>query len=769
MASSDLQNAIARTTNDAKPDNLNNNTAKTYIELPGSPNEYQKKEINRILQQPQEGASKGKMRTVSKEDRLVQRGANPRTGLVSPFVVSDSSDENLSRDYINLDKTQLHNRPLPKDRSRSGKWRQQGAGWSLVESPLLSPIAQSIADPLSRKVSVQKLEDKLLVQMPGVDNPEPNNMTDDQVRKYQEGVARAYKHGGSTAMIDPYTLPSPRPSTPDGPSTPPHKLQRIQRKLVGSGPIRKENSSDTVVVGVQQRVSSAPAVWQDHPEAPINRDEIKSNTVKAASVEKGSEARTVITGEPFLDRLKRPESSQMRSVTQTPSPLPAPQQEAHSGQRKESVSRIATECVDPRASPTLSQYLPPLTLLHPSHFANLGTSTYRRPAHLLPERLRPQEQQKQIMEDACITTITSTLNQKQQSQQRPNMRRQDESFVLPKLKQYPPPKFETSKGNYLQAGTLRKKPSFAIKPTADVLRSNTTEQGAIRFPEQTSPRQGLTAAKLQLGLSPPNHQPSNRTSNQGAERGARVAMIENHRSQQLHQAQLRKKSSVIPVNRDLSVGSANIVRDPVLRSHRNGAGTIPMCGRLGDDCRENAYAVQGHEQNVDLSQGCEVNCDMPTDMAFKHDGGGWFSGEWARNSENHDGVVSVSKEILPRRKSILARIANSRLSYNVSEGSLRFPVQLQYLQLRVYGMACHVMRTLSPTSPAVTVLKSSNASARDFLYAFREVTLAVFYLLLLLNILLVLRRAIVIVGVCLFWIWHPVRMVITVFRWCVLA
>ena len=769
VAFGDSQISTEKTTNDAKANSLNSNTAKTYVELPGFPVENQKSEINRILQQSREKAGKGRMRTVSKDDQLVQRGANPRTGLVSPFVVSDSSDDNLSRDYVNVDKARLHDRPLPKTRTRSGKWKQQGAGWSLVESPLLSPIAQSIADPLSRKVSVQKLEDNLLVQMPGVDNPEPNNMTDEQIRIYQEGVARAYKHGGSGAMIDPYTLPSPRPSTPDGPSTPPNRLQRIRRKMVGSGLSRKEESSDTIVVGAQQRASSAPATRKDNLEVRNVRDEIANSTVKAASLENGSEDKTAFTGDPFLGQLQRQQPSQMASVTQTPSSLPVLQQEAHSGARKEPASRVGKECIDPQASPTLSQYLPRLKLLHPSHFANLGTSSYRRPAHLLPERLRPPEQQRQTIEDACITTITSTSNRKQQSEQKPKMRGRDESIVFPQMKQCPAPKFEMSRESYLQAGTLRKRPSFATKPTADVSSSNTTRQDATRVLGQTTPPQKLAVAQSQSGVLPSTIQLSNKTSNQEAERGARVAMIENHRSQQLPQTQLRKKSSTIPVNQDLSLGSANIVRDPVRRDQRNGAGTIPTCGHLGDDCRENAYKVQGHKRGADLSHGSEKDFRMPAEMAFKHDGGAWFSGEWARNPENHDGVVSVSKEALPRRTSILGRAAEARLSYNAFEGLLKFPIPLQYVQLRLYEMACHVMQTLHSSSPALTVLRSPNVSAREFLFAIREVFLAVVYLLLLLNIIMVLRKVIVLVSVCLFWIWHPVRMAIAVFRWCVLA
>lgn len=101
---------------------------------------------------------------VSSEDRLTERGANPRTGLVSPFVTSES-ELGHDHDYLSMGRA---GRPQPfaKARTRSGKWKQDGLGWSLVESPLLSPIAQSTNAPPTRQVSLKELEDRLLVQMP---------------------------------------------------------------------------------------------------------------------------------------------------------------------------------------------------------------------------------------------------------------------------------------------------------------------------------------------------------------------------------------------------------------------------------------------------------------------------------------------------------------------------------------------------------------------------------------------------------------------------
>ena len=203
---------------------------------------------------------KHKVRTVDSDDRLTVRGANPRTGLVSPAIVSDNSDSSPAEDYVNIRKT-------PISRNRSGKWKAEGQGWSLVESPRLSPIPQSTHGQPSRQASMKDLQDKLLLEMSGVDDPELENMTEQRTREYQEKLARIRKKEGSGAMVSPNTLPSPRVWTPEGPSTPPNRLQKLlRRKPVANEMRAREGSADTVVRNEQKRVSSVPTPRQESRE-----------------------------------------------------------------------------------------------------------------------------------------------------------------------------------------------------------------------------------------------------------------------------------------------------------------------------------------------------------------------------------------------------------------------------------------------------------------------------------------------------------------------
>ncbi|KAL6717164.1 hypothetical protein ACLMJK_005079 [Lecanora helva] len=739
--------------------------AGTYAELPG---DTQMKRGGEVLLHPQEKTDKARMRTVSRDDQLVHRGANPRTGLVSPFVVSDSSDDNLSRDYVNVVKAELENRPSPKSRSHSGKWKQHGVGWSLVESPSLSPIAQSVATPPSRKVSVQKLEDKLLVQMPGVDNPEPANLTEEQIRKYQESIARAYKRGGSNALIDPDTLPSPRPVTPDGPSTPPNKLQKIRRKMVGSGPNYRGHSNETIVHSSQEQASQVLNTRADLLEKPNVNNDIASNTCEVPPLQKHDSDKTARKGVPFL--------GQTNTIDHPPSLLIKPPQEVHTQPQSKSESKYREKFVSRQVTPMLSQVLPQVRLLHPSHFTNLETSTYRRPAHLLPERLRPQEQGKPITEDVCITTITSTLNQKQQNKRRPKMQRQSGSNIVPKVNHCPTQKSEIPQENYLQAGTLRKKHSFATRRTVDVSDLSMTGHNDIGGPGQNTISPAVTGAPQQSEFIPQHPQQGigalNQEAELQAEQGARVAMIENFRSQRLPQVRPRKESGAVSRDQGLRLGSANIVQDHAQRDRGDGAGTILTFDPPGDIDGDNRCKTQAYDAGMQARSEIAINPNISAKTSADGNGNVWFAGQWASDSQyqkDHTDGIPRSSETLSRKRSILQKANDSLLQYGTKARSIQPPTWLHHTEQRLCQMICHVVQTLHPQSEAVMILRSPTLRARDYLGAVKDLILAAGYLLLLINIVLVLRKVIILAGLCLYWIWHPVGMVMTVLRWCLQA
>ena len=390
---------------------------------------------------------------------------------------------------------------------------------------------------------------------------------------------------------------------------------------------------------------------------------------------------------------------------------------------------------------------------------------------MLPERLRPLDQQRQTIENACTTTITSTSNRKQEKKQRPKMTRQDESTYFPTITLRPSQKFETSEENYSQAGTLRKKSSSGTKHTEDVLDSKTKRLNDMPLPGQTNLVPEMARAWHPAGRSSQYLQ-QNRAPVQEAEKGGRVAMIEHHRSPQSHHLQLRKNSSPKSMIGGLGLEGAKDARNTNQRDQRNGVGTTHTCDPLGEEHEGSIYRSRWQERNRDAGRDLTANPFAATEMALDRDGSGWFAGEWADTVQNHKKVdsESSSQEEAPALwRSLLARINEMQSCFWAIEASMQGSAKLDAMKQRLYQMVYHVIQTLHPTSPALVTLKSLNVRAQDYLKAAKEVTLAIGYLLLLVGILLALRKVLSGVASILSWFWHPVWMVITIIRWCFLV
>ena len=375
-------------------------------------------------------SSRGSMRTVSQDDRLTERGANPRTGLVSPYVTSDGSADALDAGYFAKG---LAKSPLSggSRRTSSGRWKQSGGSWSFVQERVTSPTKmQKNENPSPKKlqnedkpvrpVSVQKIEDRLLAQMPGVDNPEPENMSNEQIRRYQQSVVRACDvAGGAHAMVNPETLPTPRQTSPvldtEGPRTPPRNTHTIKRKEVGSSMVA-ENSEDTIVVHrTRQSTSDRPP-----PVRMPSSDRQKVRIMSPSMAALGAAPRTPLDVESsFLGpRQRSPQTASAGRFLSRPPLSPATNQQerlpqAHYPAQTQDPS--AAPSAPPVSSPTLSQFLPRAHFLPPTHFANLGSApSHPRPPRILPPSLRSGPQKRQLVEDAAtITTITTSTGHRQ--------------------------------------------------------------------------------------------------------------------------------------------------------------------------------------------------------------------------------------------------------------------------------------------------------------------------------------------------------------------
>ena len=689
------------------------------------------------------GARRERMRTVSRDDQLVERGANPRTGLVSPFVVSDNSEERLGGDYITVGESGPAD-PLPRRRTHSGRWKQNSHEWSLVESPLLSPIAQSMSDKMSRTVSIKQLEDRLLVEMPGVDNPEPENMTDEHIKEYQERIALAYRRGGgSLAMLDPDTLPSPRKETPEGPSTSHTELHKIQRKEVGSGVVRQSNSGDTVTINANNQGSPLSTPRKDI----IKQQEVRviapSNTPRASSFESCADiSNTIRRTDPFLGPESRRTCNQTTSATQFRSCVNTGL--AHQYLQGDSrLSPPPAPLDPPPVSPTLGQYLPRLQFPHPSRFANLETSPYRRPSQLFRARLRPLEQQRQAVEDVCTTTtFTTTSTKGPKREQRPKIQRQEGNDIVPRVSHHSPGRKSPLDG-YDQTSTPRKKQSHPNAATVDTLHTSDLVTGrgrAIAPTEEANPARDLASTRHQRETRIP------------ADR-LREAPCENRPRNLANSTQLTQ---------GLSLGSINVARERI-QGNQSAGGRTPTYGLPGKEYR----AVPG--VSLQYTADDKEQAILPAEFTIGGDSRAWFAGQWANVQEPGELLdlnTLMQKETLGRRPSVSRRAADVKLWMHIAEAWTEPFPKLGFILRPMIG---HVMRTLRSASPALIILRTAKTTTRDRFRAMRDLALAALYLLVLLNLFMVLKKVLVFIGKVLWWVGHPMQTVLVIFGWCIIG
>ena len=758
--------------------------------------QVQKYEARKSERKSQHRNRRNRMRTVDSDDRLTVQGANPRTGLVSPAIVSDNSDSSPTEDYVNI-------RKPPISRNRSGKWKAEGQGWSLVESPRLSPIPQSTHGQPSRQVSTRDLQDKLPLEMSGVDDPELDpeleSVMEQRTREYQKKLARIRKKEGSGAMVDPDTLPSPRAWTPEGPSTPPNRLQKLlRRKPVANAMRAKEESADTVVRNEQKRASSVPTPRQESEERHHNRVRIvtPSNTPRDSSLEIHTEKKAMTNPEnPFLG-LRQPISSQTANATpsqytrlaqreevrclphrntqqQTLSQLSTrtkPRPEVHLRTHRENRNPFNENLEEPPATLTLSQYLPRLQFMHPSHFANLEKPPSCRPTQTLPARLRPLDQQRKVVEDACTSTstFTTTLNGIPAREGRPRMQRQGGSRGVPKASHHPPESGELRE-NYLWAGSPTSKQPSCTKLTEETQDLRHGKSLPIGLAHKAMPQRDEAEVIRPKGVRLDSADYRTKVASPETEPAVRLTVLGDTHNRPFQAPQPRERSAPMSELGRLRLESANVVRENApKRSY--GDGCTPTYGHRGEN-GDRTYAEWGFmgDAEDDIVSHAVYPID-PTEYAVRSDGYAWFAGQWAETdqAEGHLGSV-VGKEVkaLELRQPMLETAASAKLFLHAFEDWLQLSAKLRWVRHRLYRMARHVVRTFHHNSPALTVLRSPNAKPQDYLTAMKDVSLAVAYLLVLLNVYMALRKLFMMAIRIVYWVCHPVDLMAVAFGWCV--
>ena len=773
-------------------DDFRGRTHRRKVEEGDRKRQERRDDARREREESERRGRRGRMLTVRKEDELVSRGANPRTGLVTPWEANEESGEGDGGGWLSRGRGYTWGQAKERG-SSGGKWTQNEHGWSLVQDQASSPVQQREDGKAIRAVSVKEVEDRFVVNMPGVDDPDPPSATAEQNRFYQEGVERAYrKAGASHGFVDPETLRTPRRGTPEGPSTPPNRLQKIRRKEVGSPASERNESTDTVIVNNQARASSSQTPRNDTREMP--RVRIVPPSSSASQATKSPDGHhcshspaQAQTQRPFLGPRPGRKNSPTMNVIPSHSPLsthPAPTPL----QRKEPKPDETTSAPQ-QLFRTLSQYLPPLSFLHPSSFANLPGS-YRRPTQLLPENVKNRKGQHAY---PTTTTTTTTPTTTMEKKQRPTVGRQDGTYSVPRANLLA---FEEQRKWWEQ-----QKKQAGMKPQHEK-----RDQSPNTDPPPAGPGVGgeLSPASQHRGKGEKYH--GWVVTNPDA--GDLEAPVPGG---ELEKAVWRGKKSRSPcmcmkcrmgrpqgakamqtTEKRGKLAGGNTIKEHVRQNESrdgDGAGCIPTGGCLGDDtvCSGNdgrtsdfkmKALVNERRRRVKVPEIPEM--EIPLDSEGVVAGNAWFActGQWGDEKERgdvacgYDGVEEGEDEEDEDEEdsemlegALVRKMMDTWKAIWEMEKRFHASSTAQTVSLRLFGMVQHVLMTLNPASPALRVLRKKDARVEDYFNAVRDLLLAGAYLLVLLNIILAVGKVVRVAMNVLLCAWWPVKAGLAVVRW----
>ncbi|KAL9640650.1 MAG: hypothetical protein Q9164_000132 [Protoblastenia rupestris] len=690
-------------------------------------------DARRQLQESVHKGRKARMKTVSREDELIERAANPRTGIVSPFVTSeDSSRDSLENDYVAAGQVRAA-KETEKRNASNGRWKQDSQGWRIVQSQTLSPTTRATNDKSGRQISVKTLKDELLTEMSGVDNFEPNNKANDQMPQYQNSIEQAYRYnGGEHAVIDSDTLPSPEQCALKGPSTSPGKLQTIQRKEVGSGATPKHKAIKTVIVS--NNVGALPSLpiihqIQENPNTCITSP---SQTAPGAGPMTSIDTETAMSGLPH---------QQSRTAKGIPSlSRVGALQEGHYQPSPPTGQSLKEAPIDhTTTSAALCHHLTRPRFLHPSHFASLATSSYRRPVQLLPVRQRTLEEKRRAAEEACTTATFSTTVAKQD--RKPIFQRQDGLDTVQKVNN------RTTTSLQRQGQHLRQRNTFLNtgKSSPNRLEDKTDAKTNSGHPFSRAPRQSCAMQDIvDMG---------------GAQHAARAAMLEETHIQKLWGDKHLQKQESRPQ-------SAAIVQRPIWRSDGND-GCIHMCGHHGDtnDVESRAKCGSANGRLEEQRQPAELaGCTSEDGVCFA----GQRAKEDDDNQDSND--IRLTQQIkLVYRCILVQRALEVKQWLQTIECWFQTSTLVAYVLHKIWDVIRHILSILRRASPAVNVLRAPMVAPQDYLTAIRDLVLAGVYFLVMMNVCMAVGRLVLFLVRVVYWMSHPIKFLSMLLRWCVLG
>lgn len=290
--------------------------------------------------------------TSTNEDKLLGRGANPRTGIISPSVATDSSQDEKSKPHSKKKKWRMKGDEwISLDIDQSTPGDTPPAGQSVVVNKDSASSSHNLVSPIEpMRTASNNWEDRFIVNMPSAREPNPPTMTTKQIEEYQKSIEKVRLEGGK--MLDPETLPSPRAVTPERRGAPAQRLEKQPSVTVQRKPVR------TVSAETYTRSPVSPPLGprQYYDADDVGRDRVSPIDDESPRMDQ-RERHLRAGGETFLgcqemNKTKNPDEILMFPTSNDspyPTMPPSPETKRRSGGKRESGMKQQRRSADEKA------------------------------------------------------------------------------------------------------------------------------------------------------------------------------------------------------------------------------------------------------------------------------------------------------------------------------------------------------------------------------------------------------------------------------------
>lgn len=688
---------------------------------------------------------KSSIHTFSYEDELVQRGANPRTGLITPFTQLDRTGDDTPTDYLSSRRAAppgiLIERRDDEDHSNI-----LDANWSSVDGLFASPdylvrnqqqVSPSLlgqrSDPMLRNIMWRNAttSENMEVRQRTLPKRSPN---------WGQGTHEINRHAYQEHNTQNEVQPAVR-----GARSAMKKMNKIPRKEVG-GSVASSNSSD---IGLNYG-TKVPQILDIQPDQVAGGNVVRWQDTNDGWYEDIAQDRFL---ESSTQRIPKSQNGVSRDDVTVGD---------HNTSTQISQNRPGPLCT----MPSLSQRLPLVRLRHPSHFTNLEQVGHDREAHRLPPSLRSGSQKRRALEQiAVMGPIASAPPMKQ----RPRMQRQENHAMMLRSRE--------ERRDHGGHGWITAEP-----PSNRFTDSPEKRVGAAAGPRSRDLRRNHKLTKVDETVT-----------EAGEVRVTTVAQEEWSeeakplKSPTTLDAETSQESTAAPLrSRDTGGGGSTTVQDSTR------ATKVRISRSCATDTKDLSSAEEKKKNQTKSRRGSKTETTGDSDGTDE-----------SRKSQTVVDSTDVRKS---RAESSFTAITEAALTEASSSSSSSRPLsgfsQLQALNTLLLQtsrgssdwssssaaarsksketnpshshsqihwflglVGCHVASTLIRALIAVQILGDPEARVRDYVAALRDIVLALFYLLAILHVLNLTRHVIAAVSAVLFYAWHPFQAAVLLVRW----